>query len=217
MLVYLFICIVLFFLMDAAGGFVWDFANALGYCGLAALITLGWGSESPAKSPSVRLHSNFSLVVTSLVAVHILVLLISDEIVIEYLKLKAPLYMLAGIVAAVLIGFITLTSYPSMRRVTYQRFPVFRKLHLMLSTSAIVLAVWHVVGSGFYQHTIGLQIGLVFFALGLPLAGFVARRHLGKPLHTSFVGSKLHADLQGYQSIGAAVVMSLLFAFMKNL
>ena len=110
-----------------AAGFLWDFFNGLGFCGLAVLIALAWDSESPARNPRLRLHRNLAVVSSLLISGHALGFLLWDPTVIEYLKLRAPLYMLIGIGGYLLVVFATVSSFPPPRRFLSTSFSRFRR------------------------------------------------------------------------------------------
>ena len=91
-------------------GWIWDAANAVGFAAAALMIFLhietGAARSRPAPVAAfhARLHSNIALLALILVAAHVFVLLADDAVTIEYWKLSAPPYMLAGIGALLLHG-----------------------------------------------------------------------------------------------------------------
>lgn len=215
-----FVCLILSTtLLDGrlpAGGVIWDFLNALGFCGLAALVYLGWDSDSPARQPSLRLHSNLAIVAALITGAHLLGFLIWDPAVVEYLKLKAPWYMHAGMVSFLCMLALAITSFPTARRHIYRHFPRFRGWHLGLSVGALVLALWHVVGAGFYLSTWYHGLMLTLLATGLPVFAYQRRRRK-QPL-PGFAGvvSVTHADKQGILGLAVAVALAGIFAGLRN-
>ena len=93
-------------------GWIWDAANAVGFAAAALLIFLHIETGAARKRPApvaafhARLHSNVALLALVLVVVHVVALLADDAVTIEYWKLSAPPYMLAGIVALLLMAAI---------------------------------------------------------------------------------------------------------------
>ena len=97
-------------------GWIWDAANAVGFAAAALLIFLhietGAARNRPAPVAAfhARLHTNVALLALILVVVHALVLLADDAVTIEYWKLSATTYMLAGIVALLLMAAIVASA-----------------------------------------------------------------------------------------------------------
>lgn len=199
-----------------ASGFLWDLINALGFCALAGLVFLAWEAQSPARHPGVRMHSNLAITVAVLTGLHIMGFLLIDPVTIEYLKLKAPLYMLAGIIGAVLILFLTITSFPNMRQRVYRMFKQFRYLHLVLSISAMGLAAWHVLGTAYYSNTWYKQLLLILIIIGIPLFAYWSRRTRGTSPGTARLVSAWHADHQGLNGFIFALAISVAWAGLKN-
>jgi len=216
----LFVCLTLSTtLLDGrlpAGEFTWDFLNALGFCGLAALAYLGWDSESPAKQPALRLHSNLAIVAAVITGAHVIGFLVWDPTVVEYLKPRAPWYMHAGTVGLVCVLILAITSFPTPRKRVYGRFPRFRGWHLGLSIAALGLAVWHVLGAGFYLHAWYHQLLLGLVAIGLPTLAYV-RRRVSKPVPSfARITATTHADRQSVVGLVAAIAVAGLYAGLKN-
>jgi hypothetical protein len=199
-----------------ASGFLWDLINALGFCALAGLVFLAWEAQSPARYPGVRMHSNLAIVVAVLTGLHILGFLLIDPVTFEYLKLKAPLYMLAGITGSVLILFLTITSFPKMRQRVYRMFTRFRYLHLVLSISAMGLSAWHVLGAAYYANAWYKQLLLIMIIIGVPLFAYWSRRSHGTAPGTARLVSARHADHQGLNGFIFALVISVAWAGVKN-
>lgn len=132
-----------------ASGFVWDWLNGLGFAALAILVFLGWDSESPARQPRLRLHSHVATVGCVLVGAHVTGFLIADPLLLEYLKPKAPAPMLAGLVAALVMVALTVSSYPKYRLRCYRTFTRFRWWHRLAGVALLALSLWHVVGAGY--------------------------------------------------------------------
>lgn len=155
-----------------AGGFLWDWLNGLGFAALAVIVFLGWDSRSPARQPRLRLHSHIATLGCVLVVAHAVGFLIADPLLLEYVKPKAPASMLAGLVAALAMVAVTVTSYPGYRLRCYRTFARFRWWHRLAAIGLLGLSLWHIVGAG---YSVGPGPGsdrtwLVRLALLVPLA-----------------------------------------------
>ena len=149
-------------LSPVGGGWLWDLGNALGFVGLAVILTLNF------EPGHTRAHRALAWVAVAAVSVHGAYLLVLDGTVMEYLKLTLPAHMTAGLLALALLTLGALTASRARRRPAAVR-QGFRGLHWAFSVVATAGAGYHVLGSAFYLNN-GLQISL-FVAL---LAGCVA-------------------------------------------
>lgn len=200
-----------------AGGPFWDFCNALGFCALAALVYLGWDSAAPARQPALRLHADIAVGTALLAAAHILGLLLWDPITMEYLKLKAPWYMHAGLVSFLCLAVLAISSFPAPRRRIYPRFALFRRWHLSLSIAALGLACWHVLGAAFYLSAWYQQLALALVAIGMPAYAYRRRRMIRAPANLSSVTSIAHADRQSVMGLLVAVCLAGAYAGLRNI
>ena len=157
-------------------GFGWDAAMALGIVaasGLALLPLLSarWWAPQFRSGGFLRLiqtvHRDLTYVALTLVAAHVLILLVLEPRVIEYLKLSATGPMLAGLVATLVGGLLVYTSLARERlRWTHR---VWRAWHAAGSAFALGLIGWHLLGAGFYFRTRGTVVGLLW-VLSVPTA-----------------------------------------------
>lgn len=200
-----------------AAGFLWDFFNGLGFCGLAALISLAWDSESPARNPRLRLHRNLAVVSSILISGHVLGFLLWDPTVIEYLKLRAPLYMLAGIGGYLLMVLATLSSFPAPRRVLYRGFARFRQWHLIVSIAAILTSVWHVLGTKFVISGFLHSMFFCLLVLSVPAYAYGRRRFAASLPRPAPPQSDDLADRLGMTSFAACLALAAVYAGTKNL
>ncbi len=200
-----------------AAGFLWDFFNGLGFCGLAVLIALAWDSESPARNPRLRLHRNLAVVSSILISGHVLGFVVWDPTVIEYLKLRAPLYMLAGIGGYLLVVLATVSSFPTPRRVLYRGFSRFRQWHLIVSVAAILTSVWHVLGTKFVISGILHSLAFCLLVLGIPAYAYARRRFAAALTRSAPPLSDDLADRQGITSFAACLALAGVYAGAKNL
>lgn len=157
-------------------GWGWDALNGLGLAGIVLLAVIGWTSESPARPPRLRLHQALAVVVTALVTLHAAGFLLADPLTLEYLKPTAPVYMLIGVLAYLLLLALTITSFPGPRRSLYRRFQHFRRWHLGLSLGVLGTALWHVLGTDFLYRDSFRAAVLLLVAAALPSFAVLRRR-----------------------------------------
>ena len=190
----------------AAGGWLWDVGNGLGFVALALLLVL---SLEPGRS---RLHRALAWLAVGAAFVHGGYLLALDATLLEYLKPTMPPYMAAGLLALALLVLSALTSGKARRRIFPGR-RAFRRLHWALSTLVIAGAGYHVAGSAFYFNQ-GHQMAL----LAALLAAFAAWPRFFGPTDRLL---RPHADSQhGWlltrQVLAALAVASLILVVPRN-
>lgn len=198
-----------------ASGWEWDFINGIGFAAVGAVAYLGWDSQTAASLPSQRLHSNIAIAAALLVVMHAAGFLLLDSYTVEYLKLKAPLYMLAGLAGALVIVFLAITSLPRLRRRVFSRYSLFRSRHTVLSIAVLALTVWHVLGADYYLPTWYAKTSFVLIAGGAPLFGYVTRRR-GPPRRLTRVVSPHDADLLSLTGFLGAILLALVFSTLRN-
>ena len=169
-------------------GWLWDGANAAGFVAAVILIFLhietGAGRTKPLPHAPfhARLHTNIALLALAFVGIHAGVLLADDVTTLEYWKVSAPPYMLAGIGALVLMSAITGSAYARPRRRLFPTHLRFRRIHGVASLVLAALVTWHVVGSALYLDT-GLKRTLGAAVLAAWPTWLVVRS--ARRLHTS--------------------------------
>lgn len=160
----------------------WDLLMTMGFIcagGIALLPlvtargTVRLEQSAPIARAGFELHELLSYVFVAGVFLHAIGLIIYQPVTIEYLKLSAPAYMLAGIVSAMVLLVLIVQSKRSRRR--YAHFTTWRRIHVLLSWSAIVLMAWHVVGSGYYVVS-STGSSVLFGALLAPGVGALLRK-----------------------------------------
>ena len=138
------------------GGYAWDALNALGFVALAAFAALHLeGLRSTPRSTAqlregLRAHANLAYAALALVAVHAVGLLLYDPTLVVYVEPGAPLYMIVGIVAALLAGVVVWSARLPRRLHLHGSARRFRRVHRVLAGALLGASAWHVVGSGFY-------------------------------------------------------------------
>jgi predicted ferric reductase len=138
---------------------VWDWANSFGYLSLAICMFLfiyrGRARAFPAFSPRffANLHRELGYLSLCLLFAHVGMLLLTEPLLLEHLKPTAPLHMLAGVFAFILILLLVTSSVPAARRRLWPDYHVFRHIHAMLAVSIVALIAYHVLGSSFYLNS----------------------------------------------------------------
>ncbi len=137
--------------------YLWDGLMLTGFvaAGGIALLPLAsgrrvfrFGSSLDDLLAGFRFHRLISYVLLLLVLAHTIGLLVYQPNTLEYLKLSAPDYMLAGLLAVVLLVFLLVHAERAGRRM--RRYGNWRASHRWLSIGVIFLTAYHVAGSGFY-------------------------------------------------------------------
>lgn len=155
-------------------GYAWDFANAAGLLGacLAGLLFVMGGRPQPRPRYEgkffLRLHRDLGFAAVALLLVHIVALLVDEPLLIEDLLPSAPGYMLAGLVSAVLMLVLAVSSLSRVRPRWSSSAATFRRWHYGGSLLALLLMAVHVLGAGYYSG--GAWKGALLVALMLAVA-----------------------------------------------
>ncbi len=166
-----------------AVGVLWDWANAIGYVGVALVLLLFFYTGRPRAFPPfsgrffANIHRDLGYVALLLVLVHVGLLLYTEPLLLEHLKPSAPLYMLAGLASTVLFLLLAITSITPLRRRLWPDYHRFRGFHAWLSMAAVVLLLVHIVGSGYYLNT-GLKTAILLLVSGVLLGVYIDKRHV---------------------------------------
>lgn len=171
-------------LLDAMPGVAlrWDFANAAGLLAAILLLLLFYLNGRPLPRPRYdgrffqALHRDLGYVATSLLALHVGVLLYDEPLLLNYLLPSAPGYMLAGLGAASLLVLHVLLGLLHVRRRLWRDHRQFRRWHYGSSLVILGLIAWHVLGAGFYTQA-PWKVGLwLLLALTMSIWPRVPRR-----------------------------------------
>jgi len=160
----------------------WDWANAVGFmaCALYLLLT----------------------------GLHVGVLLLIEPMLLEHLKLTAPLYMLAGLVASVLILLLVVCSIPLFRKRLWSDYYRFKLIHRWGALLTLGLVFFHVGSSQFYLNTL-LKQGLAVM-LGAGVLGYYLWRRYRRIASVSSVTRLKHsARYASPLVIGCCLIMLL--------
>lgn len=149
------------------GGWLWDLANGVGFAAIVCVLVLSL--ETGRGLGAVKRHERIAWFCLILVLLHAGIFLVSDSVVIEYLKLSAPMYMLVGIGATLLLLALAVSSQPSIRRRLWAGHASFKQIHWWLAMSMLGLAVYHVAGSAFYLRAFWQQALFVVAMIALPV------------------------------------------------
>jgi len=146
-------------------GWAWDADNALGFCSLAGILWLTVPSNFRYNS---RQHELLGYAVLLMVLAHAFWFLFRDPVLLQYLKPGAPVYMWAGLVAAVLLLLLVSLSVLPPRRRMHRDHPSFRYRHKVLAITCVAAATYHIIGSGLYLSAwyqkmlfAGLVLGMI--------------------------------------------------------
>ena len=181
--------LVLLLLLPAFAGFAgiaWEAFQLAGYIGALACIVLVGAPlrpriSSPPSLVSLRLHTVLGWIALATVAAHIGGLVLADRTVIEYLKLTAPLYQWAGIVATASILFLVLTGLASARRRLWRSHRGFQATHVVVAYLVACLIVVHVAVTARYLGGWGRRTLFAVAALGAVFMLLRARRPAPPP------------------------------------
>ncbi len=185
----------------------WSLANGFGYAACLLLVLVcAFGAHGVPKGPGYHWHRDIGFAAVLLTALHVLVLLF-DPAVWAYLKVGAPAYMWAGLIACLPLLALSVGAVRWSRR----RWPadpaVFRNVHTAWTWALLLLLAWHVVGAGAYARGLFGQALITLAILGLPLVAYAS----GKP-----IGART-SDLPNRRwTLGSATCLLLLFVLLHG-
>jgi hypothetical protein len=163
-----------------------------------------------------NLHRDLGYVALLLLAGHVGVLLVAEPLLLEHLKPTAPLHMMSGLLALILMLVLVFTSIPTARRRLWSDYYRFRHLHGLVAVAIILLVFFHVLVSGFYINSrwkIGMaavtSLGILFY--------YGRGKYLPIPLTSSRVrDSARYSHLISYGSALLALSFCLALALLDN-
>jgi predicted CXXCH cytochrome family protein len=149
----------------AAVNFPWESAQALGLIAALACLLLVILPVRP-RMPGRRVlalsrHELLGWVALGCVAAHVALAAVSDPVMIEHLKVTAPLYEWAGIGALVLLLFLCVPAMARLRRRWWSRHRSFQASHVTAGCAALLLTAVHVLTTGRYLHGYPARVGAV--------------------------------------------------------
>jgi predicted CXXCH cytochrome family protein len=134
----------------------WEIAQILGLSALICCLTLLLLPVRPrtvvAPTLSLRRHEIFGWLALIATGAHVAVLLAVDHQVFEHLRLTAPPYEGAGVLALLLLMVLAPLSTGTMRRLLWSRHRSFQAVHVGVSCILVPLLAVHVITSSHFVH-----------------------------------------------------------------
>jgi hypothetical protein len=168
--------------LPASGGWLWDSGIALGYASLVVAATLYLYPLRGAGLPHKRLftltqHRRIGWIALTLGLLHTAILLVAQPLVGHYLLPSAPLYMLLGLVALIVLAVLVatgLTARTALRKPAAQNStPTSVSTHGILSAALLALLGIHIVPSGqLLDHPAKIITACALLAIPLIWGGF---------------------------------------------
>ena len=135
---------------------VWEIAQALGLCAVAGSLILCVLAVRPRAGASaafpLRVHQLLGWSVLAAAVLHVGLSLGVDHRVIEHLKLTAPRYEYAGILALLTLLFLTVPTAAAVRGRLWPRHRDFQAAHVGAACLLVVTLAVHVLATGRYVH-----------------------------------------------------------------
>jgi hypothetical protein len=174
----------------------WEFSEFLGLVATIACLALCGCPVRPRESePPVLLslgrHEMLGWVTLGAAVLHVLLALVSDHRVAEYLKPTLPLYQLCGIAAFVVLLVLTVTSVAGVRRRLWRSHRDFQATHIVFGCLLAVLLGAHVIATGRYAGGYSRRIVYVAAAAGGIAILLRRRRNPGTARHEPVVMRRL--------------------------
>ncbi len=202
---------------------LWDWANAMGYMAMAVCLLLFVYKGRPHSFPAysgrffANLHRDLGYVVILLIGGHIGVLLAIEPLLLEYLKPTAPLHILSGLLATILMLLLLAFSIFPLRRLLWRDYHLFRHVHAMVAITALGLLFYHILLSGFYLNSYWKK-GLLAAVTVSVVAYYTMDKVPAVPARASRVrDSSRYSRRFSYGCTFGALLFSLLYAFLNNL
>ena len=133
---------------------VWELAQILGLCAVAGCLILCVLAVRPragaAGAFALRGHELLGWLSLAAAILHVGLLLGADHRVVEHVKLTAPRYEYAGILALFTLLFLTVPTGAALRRRFWPRHRNFQAAHVGAACLLVVLVAVHVVVTGRY-------------------------------------------------------------------
>lgn len=133
---------------------VWEIAQALGLCAVAGCLILCVLAVRPragaATAFPLRSHELLGWLALAAALAHVGLLLGADHRVVEHLKPTAPRYEYAGMLALLLLLFLTLGAAAPARGRLWPRHRDFQAAHVAAACVLVVILAVHVLATGRY-------------------------------------------------------------------
>jgi len=162
----------------------WELSEILGLTGLLACLALSGCPVRPREATPTTLlslsrHETLGLIAAGAAALHIVLAVVTDRTVIEYLKPTSPLYQLAGIAAFVLLLFLVATSVVRSRRRLWRSHRNFQATHVTSGCALLILLSAHVLTTGRYAGGYPRRVAMIAVTAGA-IAILLIRRRIVK-------------------------------------
>jgi DMSO/TMAO reductase YedYZ heme-binding membrane subunit len=149
----------------------WELSEIAGFAATLACLGLCGCPVRPRQStPPVLLslsrHAVLGSVALGLAALHVVLAVLADHTVLDYLRASSPLYQLAGIAAIALLAALVLTSIERWRRRLWRSHRGFQAQHIVLACVLLVLVAVHVVTANRYTGGFGRRAVFLGVAAG---------------------------------------------------
>jgi hypothetical protein len=189
----------------------WEFSEFLGLAAMIACLALCGCPVRPRESdPPVLLslgrHEMLGWIALGAAVLHVLLAVVSDHAVVEYLKPTSPLYQLCGIAALVALLALTITSVAGVRRRLWRSHRDFQATHIIIGCLLAVLLGAHVITTGRYAGGYGRRILYVAVAAGGIAILLRRRRAKGTATHEPLVMRRLAFGRHSTLMVGVIVV-----------
>jgi len=160
---------------------LWEIAQAVGLCAVAACLLLCVLSVRPRAGAAgafpMRVHELLGWLALGAAVLHVGLLLGADHRAVEHLKLTAPRYEYAGILALLTLLFLTVPAGAAIRRRLWPRHRNFQAAHVGAACLLIVTLAVHVVATARYVHGRGRVVAYILLS-GIVLLALLRGRTL---------------------------------------
>jgi predicted CXXCH cytochrome family protein len=156
----------------------WEAAQASGLCAVAVCLILCTLAVRPrgdaTASFALRAHEQLGWIALAAAALHVGLLLAVDQRVVEHIKLTAPRYEYAGILALLTLLFLTVPAGAAVRQRLWAQHRGFQAGHVGAACLLVVTLAMHVLTTDRYVHgrahavAYTLLSGIVLLALLRP-------------------------------------------------
>jgi len=160
---------------------LWEIAQAVGLCAVAACLLLCVLSVRPRAGAAgafpMRVHELLGWLALGAAVLHVGLLLGADHRAVEHLKLTAPRYEYAGILALLTLLCLTVPAGAAIRRRLWPRHRNFQAVHVGAACLLIVTLAVHVVATARYVHGRGRVVAYILLS-GIVLLALLRGRTL---------------------------------------
>jgi len=173
----------------------WEIAQALGLSAVAGCLILCVLAVRPRAGASggfpLRLHELIGWLALAATALHVALSLHADHQVVQHLRVTAPRYEYAGIIAALALLFLTLPAGAAVRSKLWLSPRNFQVAHVAAACLLVVLLAIHVLTTGRYVHSRAAAVAYLLLS-GIAL-GALLRARGGSPAapHASAIAGGL--------------------------